>query len=144
MVVVELVVVAVSSGGSAKSVFKVSYIVCSVICWSVSGCTVCSVMCLSVSNSNGSSSSVTLYVSIVLNLGLSVLLQVAVLRAGVSLEQLAGVVIVNAAAVVTVDAVVVISDAKYVVVVISVYASVVARVVGVVEVVVAEIIEFLG
>ena len=99
----ELVVVIASSGGSAKSVFKVSYIVCS-----------------SVSESDKFLSSVWLYVSIVPNLGLSVVLQVAVLDSGVSLEEPASVVIVNAAAFVIVDAVVVISDAKCVVVVISV------------------------
>ena len=127
--VVELVVLAVSRGGSAKSVFKVSYIVCSVICWSVSGCTVCAVVCWSASDSNRSSSSVRSYVSIVLNLGLLVVLWV-VLAAGVSREELGSVVIVDAA----VDVAVVIKDAKYVVVVINVCASVVARVVGVVEV----------
>ena len=128
--VVELVVLAVSRGGSAKSVFKVSYIVCSVICWSVSGCTVCAVVCWSASDSNRSSSSVRSYVSIVLNLGLLVVLWV-VLAAGVSREELGSVVIVDAA----VDVAVVIKDAKYVVVVIDVCASVVARVVGGVEVV---------
>ena len=137
--VVELVVLAVSRGGSAKSVFKVSYIVCSVICWSVSGCTVCAVVCWSASDSNRSSSSVRSYVSIVLNLGLLVVLWV-VLAAGVSREELGSVVIVDAA----VDVAVVIKDAKYVVVVINVCASVVARVVGVVEVVGVEGVGFLG
>ena len=99
MVVVELVVLAVSSGGSAKSVFRVSYMVCSVICWSVSGCTVCGVVCWSASDSNRSSSSVRSYVSIVLNLGLLVVLWVVVLAAGVSREELGSVVIVDDAAV---------------------------------------------
>ena len=56
-------------GGSAKSVFMVSYIVCSVMCWSVSGSPVFSVKGCSVSDSN-SSSSLRSYVSMVLNFGL--------------------------------------------------------------------------
>ena len=144
MVVVELVVLAVSSGGSAKSVFRVSYMVCSVICWSVSDCTVFAVVCWSALGSNRSSSSVRSYVSIVLNLGLLVVLWVVVLAAGVSREELGSVVIVDDAAVAIVDVAVVIKDAKYVVVVGSVWARVVARVVGVVEVVSVGGVEFLG
>ena len=64
------VIMAVSIGGSAKSVFMVSYIVCSVMCCSVSGSPVFSVKGCPVSDSNSSSSSVRSYVSMVLNFGL--------------------------------------------------------------------------
>ena len=77
MVAVELVLVvlvcaavAVSIGGSAESVFMVSYIVCSFICWSVSGSPVFSVKGCSLSDSNSLSSCVRSYVSMVLNFGL--------------------------------------------------------------------------
>ena len=62
------------SMGALGTLHYVATIVCSVTCLSVSGCTVGAVVCWSVSDSDRSLSSVRLYASIVLNLGLLVVL----------------------------------------------------------------------